>query len=550
MDAQAGTYDAEAERYFAESPDAMWRTPEHERPAAPPVAPGHTVDIARYADAAKWAAAVALYVAGFVPVYLVAQINLDASASQGSHWANWAVGATCLTAALWIVATVLLLRRKFISCLATVAFTVPFFALGVFVAVGNVASIDTLASETRSAQSTAESTHASRLKDATDRRDKAKADAKGESEASANAKIEKAKIEHPSTWTYSHECNAKHINLEITQEVCGEINALRVKAAAAKAYEKAVDEIAGIEHGWETHTQTAPLAKQSTTQGAAVNMVAVAKWLGYSNTKPEDAERAFEWWRAGSAELGAAMGPAVSHLLAWLLLGIGGGHTAEEFKRRSDAEEAEARWRIRQSQLIAEEAEVRTNSERRARKARFDLERDRADWASEDKLAEKKRQAAILATPVTSPKEVKERLKVEQGNEIIKSQREKAARQSRDLKNKTAKKRSDLAVGIQRFIDERTRDLPSSVDPWKAKILMDVFRTQYNAWARQKSGPCEESPIKFGNALKEVAPEASLRKHGVCYFIGRELLAGSGNTPVAHTPLRNGLFSSNKLNAF
>jgi len=238
-------------------------------------------------------------------------------------------------------------------------------------ATGNVASADVHSHEVRKAQENTLDNLAGRRADAVERRNKAKASAAGETEQSALDKIERAKAEHPTTWNASQHCDPEHITLAITKAICGDIGALKGKAAAAKAYDRAVSEI-------DAKPSQAGLTLQSTGAGAASNFVAVAAWFGY-HVSQEAAEKAFEWGRGIMLESGAAIGPGLMNLFAWLLLGIRDAKAAEaevlrseaKERRRREAEEAEERRRraAAEAEERRREAEARRAAEADARAA-------------------------------------------------------------------------------------------------------------------------------------------------------------------------------------
>ena len=268
----------------------------------------------------------------------------------------------------------LFMRRMIIAGVAVLVFVVPFFAINMLSATGNVASADKRSHEERKSHEETSQNLVDRRNDAVARRKQAQAVASGETEESARGKIEQVKAEHFASWGSSQQC--KDITLPLSQKVCADIRALEAKAAAAKAYEKAVAEIAEI----DAATKKGEVAVQSTGEGAAANVVAVASWLGYSNISQAGAEKALEWGRGGMLELGAAIGPGVMNLFAWLLLG--GASEAEarriaaKERRRVEAEEAEARRRETEARFAAEieaqaeaEAKEKAKAERVAKRA-------------------------------------------------------------------------------------------------------------------------------------------------------------------------------------
>ncbi len=203
--------------------------------------------------------------------------------------------------------------------------------------------------------------------------------------------------------------------------------------------------------------------------------------------------------------------------------------TSEEEEAERDAAandaalEREYLRRVRESELVGREAQFRTEQEIAVKAARAELDRQEADTKARADLDEKRRQAAMLAEPITSLKEAKEREKLEAANEKLKRQQENAARRKRDLKDKEAKKRSDAAVWVARFIDEGCSPLPYGVDPMKARIKTADFRKTCNSWVKSKGGVVEEDATKFGTILSEVGPEFSYRKSNRTYVVGLDL---------------------------
>ncbi len=278
------------------------------------------------------AAEAGLHLAGWVPVYYVAKVNLSASASQGPDWANTAIVSTIFAAIVFEVAILFFKRGGLAACGVMVAVSIPFLALGALVASGNVASIDKQASEARTAQGTAATILAGQYTDAVKRRDKAEAAADRETEASAAEAIEKLQVEQARWWRSSQKCTPVHTTLPDEVALCNTYRALKVKADAAKEYREAREDIKGIEGKW--NTKTAPM--QSTGEGASENLVAFAVMTGHDLRK-DNAARIFEWWRGGCLELVGAMSPGLMNLFAWLLFGAGEAKAAEAPKRRASA---------------------------------------------------------------------------------------------------------------------------------------------------------------------------------------------------------------------
>lgn len=214
-------------------------------------------------------------------------------------------------------------------------------------------------------------------------------------------------------------------------------------------------------------------------------------------------------------------------------------HEEEGEEERLAGLEREARRRIREHELVLAEAKVRTDTERAVKEARAALEREEADRKAQAALEEKRRQAALLATPATTHKEAKERAKLEEANGKIKAQREKQARKARELQGKEAAKRSDAAMWVERFIAEKTAPLPPGVDPLSAKIKMSAFRSQCNQWIKRQGGVCEEDPSRFGKILSSLGDY----NHGTkrVFFVGRELTFGAPGGCLRTTSSRNTL---------
>ena len=326
------------------------------------------------------ASAAALHLVGFAPVYFAAKINVAAAASQGPEWSQFAVVSTIGTAILVELAVMLFLRRMIFAGFVALALVTPFFTMNMLAASGNVASADTHSREAREAHQETSARLTDRRRDAVGRRNEYKEAAAGETKESALGKIEKLKAERPNAWNYSHECDPKEINLASTKQFCADIASFKAKAAAAVAYEKAVAEIANID---AQTPQAGTIVMQSTGQGAAVAIAAVATRLGHPMSQDE-AEKVFEYGRGGGLELLAAIGPCLMSLFAWLLLGTRDAQAAEaearraaaKERRRIEADEAEERRREAQARRAAEaearaaaEAEEKARTERAAKRA-------------------------------------------------------------------------------------------------------------------------------------------------------------------------------------
>ena len=268
------------------------------------------------------------------------------------------------------------MRRRFLSAFAAILLVLPFFAMNMLAATGNAASADVHSREVRKAQENTSDNLADRRADAVERRNKAKASAAGETEQSAFDKIERIASEHPSAWKYSQHCNPEQITLPATQLFCGDVAALKAKAAAAKAYDRAVSEIAEI----DAKPSQAGLTLQSTGAGAASNFAAVAAWFGYQVSQ-ENAEKAFEWGRGGGLELSAAIGPGLMNLFAWLLLGIRDAKAAEAEVLRSEAKERR-RIEAEATEQRRRDAEARRAAEAEARAAAAAEEKAKVERAA------------------------------------------------------------------------------------------------------------------------------------------------------------------------
>ncbi len=289
--------------------------------------------IAALKTGAKVVATAAFHLVGFAFVGIAGAINYKASAGQGEFWAYAAIATTVLTAALLVVSTLLFTRRNYAAGVLMIVLALPFLAQNWLTASGNVASADKGIEDARTAHDRTVTSLADRRKDAEDRRDAAKTAKAGETEASALAKIEKIKAEHSPQWNYSNHCDPAEIHLPITKQVCGEIAEFQAKAAAAKAYAKAVADIEAIDaQTWSTGT----VAAQSTSAGAGATIKVFAAQIGH-NITDKQGERFFEYQRGGGLELAAAIGPSVASLLAWLLFWSGDGKQAETSKRRASA---------------------------------------------------------------------------------------------------------------------------------------------------------------------------------------------------------------------
>ena len=292
---------------------------------------------------AKVVATVIFILVGFAFVAIAGAINYKASASQGEFWAYAAIATTVLTAALIEVSTLLFTRRNYIAGAMAIVLALPFFAQNWFTASGNVASADKSMEDARTVHDRTVTSLADRRADAVERRNKAKADANGETEESALAKIEKVKVDRSSLWNTSGNCNPTYTSTRAEIKFCGDIDALKAEAAAAKAYAKAVAEIAEIDgKSWNTGT----IAAQSTSAGAGATIKVFAAQLGHEMTDAQG-ERLFEYQRGGGLELAAAIGPSVASLLAWLLFWSKDGKQAEAPKRRASAPISEPKPKMR-----------------------------------------------------------------------------------------------------------------------------------------------------------------------------------------------------------
>ncbi len=299
--------------------------------------------IAALKISAKVVATVIFHLVGFAFVAIAGAINCKASAGQGEFWAYAAIATTILTAALLVVSTLLFTRRMYAAGILMIVLALPFFAQNWETASGNVASADKSIADARAAHETTAGNLQDRRKDAVERRDKAKADAKGETEASALAKIEKAKVDRSSLWNMSGNCNPAYTDTRAEIKFCGALSELKAEAEAAKAYAKAVADIEGID---AQASNTGTITAQSTSAGAGATIKVFAAQLGHEMTA-EQGERFFEYQRGGGLELAAAIGPSVASLLAWLLFWSKDGKSAEAPKRRASALISEPKPKIR-----------------------------------------------------------------------------------------------------------------------------------------------------------------------------------------------------------
>jgi hypothetical protein len=202
-------------------------------------------------------------------------------------------------------------------------------------------------------------------------------------------------------------------------------------------------------------------------------------------------------------------------------------HEEEEEERRLAAIERETERRIREHELVVAEVKAKADAERAIQEAKAQLAREEADRKAQAELEQKRRDAELLATPLTSPKEAKEWRKLEKANGELTAQRQRAAKQTRKLNDKQAKKRNDAAEWIERFITEQTCPLPPGIALMDARIEMKVFRETCNRWIKAKGGTCENDPIKFGLILKDIDGVHVHKTDGKrSYVIGRELTFG------------------------
>ena len=286
-----------------------------------------------------------------MPIYFAAKIGYKASLGQGEDWASVAICTTVAAALILLVAEKSLKRRMFAAGLIMLALGFGLGGWSMVIASGNVAALDIKANAEHGANERTIKNLEDQRRDAVDRRDRNKTAAKGETEESALSKIERLG-RYPSA---------------------RKIAELKEKAAAAKAYAKAVEDIAAI----DAKLGVQGVVAVSTGQTAGVKLAAVITRAGIENV---DGEAVFEWGRGGVLELLSAISLAVMDMLAWLLLG--GASEAEERRaaakerRRIEAAEAEDRRRETEARFASEfeeqakaEAEEKARAERAAKKS-------------------------------------------------------------------------------------------------------------------------------------------------------------------------------------
>ena len=245
----------------------------------------------------KAAAAWAFRAVGLVPIYFAARIGYNASLSQGEDWAAVTVCTTVAAAILLLVAEISLKRKMFAAGLIMLALGIGLAAWSMVIASSNVAALDNKAKAEHGANERATRNHEDRRADAVERRDRNKTAAAGETEQSALDKIERLKTEHPSSWNNSGGCDPAHISLPITKQVCGDIAALKIKAEAAKAYAKAVEDIAAVDAKLDAQGVVAV----STGQTAGVKLAAVITRVGHIELNEATAKRSLSGAAAASS---------------------------------------------------------------------------------------------------------------------------------------------------------------------------------------------------------------------------------------------------------
>ena len=247
----------------------------------------------------------AFHIAGYYPVYLACKINAQSAASQGEVWAQVAVCSTILAAVLFEVAVRLLFRRKYAGSVAAVVGIIPFFAMNMVSASGNVASADVHAREVRQTQARISANRQDDRADAVERRKLHNKGAMGETVTSADAKIKEAISKNATIWAASGHCRAENITLPKTRAFCGVVADLEARREHAREADKARDDIARIDAAPQGE-----LAMQSTAEGAGANVASFAAMFGYSGV---NGDRLFEYARGGSLEA-----LATSRLALWL----------------------------------------------------------------------------------------------------------------------------------------------------------------------------------------------------------------------------------------
>jgi hypothetical protein len=243
----------------------------------------------------------AFHIAGYYPVYLACKINAQSAASQGEVWAQVAVCSTILAAVLFEVAVRLLFRRKYAGSVAAVVGIIPFFAMNMVSASGNVASADVHAREVRQTQARISANLQENRADAVERRKLHDKGAMGETVTSAEAKIKEAISKSATAWEASGHCKAENITFAKTKAFCGVVADLEAKREHAREADKARDDIARIDGAPQ-----AEIAMQSTAEGAGANVAAFAAVLGYESV---NGDKVFEWGRGGVLEALATFSP-------------------------------------------------------------------------------------------------------------------------------------------------------------------------------------------------------------------------------------------------
>ena len=299
----------------------------------------------------KAAAAWAFRAVGCVPIYFAAKIGYKASLGQGEDWASVAICTTVAAALILLVAEISLKRRMFAAGLIMLALGFGLGGWSMVIASGNVAALDIKANAEHGANERTIKNLEDQRRDAVDRRDRNKTAAKGETEESALSKIERLG-RYPSA---------------------RKIAELKEKAAAAKAYAKAVEDIAAI----DAKLGVQGVVAVSTGQTAGAKLAAVITRVGHIDNV--DGEAVFEWGRGGVLELLSTISLAVMDMLAWLLGGADKAEerrNAEKARKAREAEEAEARRRETEARFAAEfeakaaaEAEEKARAERAAKRA-------------------------------------------------------------------------------------------------------------------------------------------------------------------------------------
>ena len=243
---------------------------------------------------------VGLHLVGYIPVYIACDINYHASVSQGPAWAWVSVCFTIAAAILIEAAIIAFTRRLVMAGLALAVLALPLLALNTFTASGNAAATDAHTREVHQKQEKTAENRGKRRKDTEELRDQNKRLAGGETEASAQSKIDVFARDNPSDWKRTKGCTVKSAGF------CDDVIRLRGKMTAAHDYAKALTDLAALD---EEDVKT-DVGVQSTAEGASANLAMMASALGHPLTK-EASEKVFEWVRGANLELVAGVGPGL-----------------------------------------------------------------------------------------------------------------------------------------------------------------------------------------------------------------------------------------------